>query len=230
MVARRTLTGGPLTARQRLEADDLDGVTEVMANMKDDFGSIQDIADGWVSACRAELREKMPGVNLSAGDVEGAVADAGFEHPSREWYCARIINRGTILLVLARKGDAWGAANFGYRCGRLIQEYQDAGYEAFVISGLASVKGAAKGGKHRARAAKPRHAAMIEEYEREVARTRQPFSWSKLAKGTALAGANPSKCFEKPNKISAMGANRTSSSIPSEHDRIVRGGFGECRA
>ena len=37
-----------------------------------------------------------------------------------------------------------------------------------MISGLASVKGAAKGGKHRARAAKPRHAAMIEEYEREA--------------------------------------------------------------
>ena len=119
MVARRTVTGGPLTARQRLEADDLDGVTEVMADMKERLGSIQDIICDWVTACKAELREKMPGVNLSAGDGEGAVADAGFEHPSPEWYCARIINRGTIFLALARKGDAWGAANFGYRCGRL---------------------------------------------------------------------------------------------------------------
>ena len=129
MVARRTLTGGPLTARQRLEADDLDGVKEVMADMKERVGPIQDIIGDWVTGCKAELRDKLPGVNLSAGHVEGAVADAGFEHPSREWYCARIINRGTILLGLACKGDAWGAANFGYRCGRLIQEYQDAGYE-----------------------------------------------------------------------------------------------------
>jgi len=52
------------------------------------------------------------------------------------------------------------------------QEYQDAGYEPLVISGLASVKGAAKGGKHRALAAKPRHAAMREEYEREARRGR----------------------------------------------------------
>ena len=41
MVARRTVTGGPLTARQRLEADDLDGVTEVMTYMKERVGSIQ---------------------------------------------------------------------------------------------------------------------------------------------------------------------------------------------
>jgi hypothetical protein len=172
MVAKRTVTGGPLTARRMLEAtaDDLAGVTEVLASMKEGFGSIQDVVGDWVSACRAELRERMPDVNLAPGDVEGAVADAGLEHPSPEWYFARIINRGTILLALVGKGDASGAANFGYRLGRLIQEHQDAGYEPFVIKAQASRELFKEGAKKRALAAKPRHAAMTEEYEREARR------------------------------------------------------------
>ena len=160
MALRKKVTGGPLRRRVGRVADinDLQAVTEVFEALKEQACSPEDRITRFAGECREHLASR--GIDPDPSTVESDVADAGFEHPDLEWYCARVINLAHVLSKVAARGDPWTAAGLAMDIGRASVHMAIAGFDR-EADGLARGRDVAIGAR-RKKAAAWRHLAHSE--------------------------------------------------------------------
>jgi hypothetical protein len=133
--ASKIRTGGPFTARIRLEANDAKGYHDVLSAVEERACSAREHLEWWVEACDAELA--------------ATNAQPPFEHPSREWYLWQIAGHAETALGAADSCNWWGAIDMAMRFSRLLKEFEIREYQ---------LRTGQRGGEERARSKNAKNA------------------------------------------------------------------------
>jgi integrase len=138
----------PPHERERLRPGDREFTVILQAS-----GDGEKYVRSWVDDCIAELRETVPEFDLDDPtnvivsrtpiDIIGRLEAAGFKHPSRPWYCAKIIKTGCMIDYELKRGRVWRAVAYGLQLGRSIKELEVECEDRFVAAG----RGTQRGGK-----------------------------------------------------------------------------------
>jgi hypothetical protein len=200
MAAKKEITGGPLTAKERItaEANDPEGVKEVMNSLEDRAGSPEQILQSWAEVCRTALLERFPSIDVDPRRVEEGVEQAGLGHPAPEWYCAQIINHVHVLGRVLDNVDAWTAVSIAFRLGRLTKELQILGFEEPLASGMKVVEGGKKGVHARDSGKADRNLRIKDKYaERRAAGQPQHRIFADLKREVGLSSRQLERILQK---------------------------------